>query len=87
MVSSVRQVLLASGCLLQEDRTKATYVVELRAGGIGTDRHDILLGLPQMTIPTFYLTQGFPAQTPEIALAKRTKQIGGAGATSRPGNS
>ena len=78
LVSSVRQVLLASGCLLQEDRTKATYVVELRAGGIGTDRHDILLGLPQMTIPMFYLTQGLPAQTPEIGLAKRTKQIGGA---------
>lgn len=78
LVSSVRQVLLASGCLLQEDRTKATYVVELRAGGIGTDRHDILLGMPQITIPTFYLTQGLPAQTPELALAKRTKQIGGA---------
>src|SRR5262245_35149140 len=25
LVSSVRQVLLANGCLLQEDRTKATY--------------------------------------------------------------
>jgi hypothetical protein len=78
LISSVRQVLLASGCLLQEDRTKATYVIELRAGGIGTDRHDVLIGLPQMTIPTFYLTQGLPAQTPELAVAKSTKQIGGA---------
>jgi Family of unknown function (DUF6655) len=78
LVSSVRQVLLASGCLLQEDRTKATYVVELRSGGIGTDRHDVMIGLPQMNIPTFYLTQGFPAQTPELAIAKSTKQIGGA---------
>lgn len=78
LISSVRQVLLANGCLLQEDRNKATYVVELRSGGIGTDRHDVLFGLPQMNIPTFYLTQGLPAQTPEIAVAKSTKQIGGA---------
>src|SRR5262245_60162395 len=54
LISSIRQVLLASGCLLQEDRNKATYVVELRSGGIGTDRHDILLGVPPMSIPTFY---------------------------------
>jgi hypothetical protein len=78
LISSVRQVLLASGCLLQEDRAKATYIVELRSGGIGTDRHDVLVGLPQMSIPTFYLTQGLPAQTPELAVAKSTKQIGGA---------
>jgi hypothetical protein len=78
LISSVRQVLLASGCLLQEDRTKATYIVELRSGGIGTDRHDVMIGLPQMNIPTFYLTQGLPAQTPELAVAKSTKQIGGA---------
>jgi hypothetical protein len=78
LVSSVRQVLLANGCLLQEDRAKATYVVELRSGGIGTDRHDVMVGLPQMNIPTFYLTQGLPAQTPELAIAKSTKQIGGA---------
>jgi hypothetical protein len=78
LISSVRQVLLASGCLLQEDRVKATYVIELRSGGIGTDRHDVLIGLPQMSIPTFYLTQSLPAQTPELAVAKSTKQIGGA---------
>src|SRR5205823_11750631 len=28
VTSSLRQQLLASGCVLQEDRTKATYVIE-----------------------------------------------------------
>src|SRR5712671_5800920 len=31
VTSSLRQQLLANGCVLQEDRTKATYVIEARA--------------------------------------------------------
>jgi hypothetical protein len=77
LISSIRQHLLATGCVLQEDRSKATYVVELRSGGIGTDRHDLLFGVPAMNIPTFlFAAPGLPAQTPEIPLAKRTKQLG-----------
>ena len=37
LVSSLRQQLLASGCTLQEERAKATYVVEARSGGLGTE--------------------------------------------------
>src|SRR5262245_36346895 len=36
LVSSIRQHLLSSGALLQEERAKATYVVEARAGAVGT---------------------------------------------------
>src|SRR5262245_30346366 len=32
IISSLRQHLLASGCLLQDDRARATYVVEARSG-------------------------------------------------------
>jgi len=74
VVSSLRQHLLANGCLLQEDRTKATYVVEARSGGIGTDRHSLLIGIPQMTVPTF--VPGQPSQIPEIPLAKKSDQQG-----------
>jgi len=49
LVSSIRQQLLACGCLLQDDRTKADYVVEVRSGGVGTDRHALLVGVPQTT--------------------------------------
>jgi Family of unknown function (DUF6655) len=74
VVSSIRQHLLATGCLLQEDRTKATYVVEARSGGVGTDRHSVLVGIPQMNIPA--LVPGQPSQIPEIPFAKKTDQNG-----------
>jgi hypothetical protein len=74
LVSSLRQQLLASGCLLQEDRTKATYVVEARTGAIGTDHHALLVGVPQMTVPAVVPAQ--PTQIPEIPFAKKTDQQG-----------
>jgi hypothetical protein len=74
VVSSLRQHLLASGCILQEDRTQATYVVEARSGGIGTDRHQVLIGVPEMNVPS--LLPGQPTLIPEIPLAKRTDQKG-----------
>lgn len=74
LVSSLRQHLLANGCSIQEDRTKATYVMEARSGGIGTDRHSLLIGVPQMTVPTFI--PGQPSQIPEIPFAKKTDQNG-----------
>jgi len=72
VVSSIRQQLLASGCFLQEERTKADYVVEARTGAIGTDRHALLVGVPQMNVPTF--VPGQPSQIPEIPFAKKTDQ-------------
>ena len=74
LISSIRQHLLANGCLLQEDRAKADYVVEARAGAIGTDRHDVLFGVPQLNLPM--LMPGIPSQIPEINLAKKTNQVG-----------
>jgi hypothetical protein len=73
LISSLRQHLLACGCLLQEERKKATYVVEARSGGIGTDRNDLLVGVPQMTIPS--VMPGLPSgMIPEIPLAKKTNR-------------
>ena len=73
LISSLRQHLLACGCLLQEDRKSATYVVEARAGSVGTDRNDLLVGVPQMTIPS--VMPGVPSgMIPEIPLAKKTRR-------------
>jgi hypothetical protein len=73
LISSLRQQLLACGCLLQEDRKKATYVVEARAGSVGTDRSDMLVGIPQMSIPS--VLPGIPgAMIPEVALAKKSNR-------------
>jgi hypothetical protein len=74
LISSLRQHLLACGCILQEDRSKAVYIVEARTGGVGTDRHSLLVGVPQMNVPT--ILPGQPSFIPEIPLAKKTDQKG-----------
>lgn len=76
LVSSLRQHLLASGCILKTKREDAAYVVEARAGAVGTDRHDLLFGVPATTIPTFVSIPGMPTTIPEIPLVKRTDQMG-----------
>src|SRR5581483_122548 len=52
LISSLRQQLLAHGALLQEERQKALYVVEPRAGAVGTDKHSLLVGTPAITLPS-----------------------------------
>jgi hypothetical protein len=73
-ISLVRQQLLAHGALLQEDRNRAVYVVELRSGGIGTDRHSVMLGTPAVSLPA--VVPGVPTSIPEIALMKKSDQRG-----------
>ncbi len=72
LISAIRQHLLANGALIQEDRSKAQFVVEARAGAVGTDRHSLLVGVPQLTVPVFI--PGQPSQIPEIPVAKSTDQ-------------
>jgi hypothetical protein len=76
LASSVRQALLAAGALLQEERTKATYVVEVRSGALGTDRNSILVGIPQTSVPIPSLMPSAPTLIPEIPFAKYTDQTG-----------
>lgn len=73
LASLIRQHMLASGAILKEKREEADYVVELRAGAVGTDRHDLLFGVPAITLPVTPLP-GIPSQIPEIPLIKRTDQ-------------
>lgn len=75
VVSSLRQHLLASGCLLMESRDLADYVVEARAGAVGTDRSDLLFGVPSVNVPTVPgMPMAMPSSIPEIPLAKTTNQ-------------
>ncbi len=74
LVSLVRQQLAASGALLQDEKPKAEFVVDLRAGGLGTDRHSMLFGTPAVQLPT--VVPGLPTNVPEIALVKKNDQRG-----------
>lgn len=74
VVSSLRQHLLAHGALLKDNRETAAYVVEARTGGLGTDKHSLLFGTPQITLPS--ITAIPITNIPEIALVKKTDQKG-----------
>lgn len=74
LISSVRQQLLAHGANVMEEKRDAVYVVEARVGAVGTDRHSLLFGSPQITVPA--IVPGIPTSIPEIALYKRTDQKG-----------
>lgn len=74
LISSLRQHILASGAILREKREEADYIVEVRAGAVGTDRHDLLFGIPQTTVPMLMSASVSSTTIPEIAIAKRTDQ-------------
>jgi hypothetical protein len=72
MASALKHQLLASGCELAPEKDQATIVVEARAGAIGTDRNELLIGIPATTISVM----GTGTSVPEIAAYKRTDQRG-----------
>lgn len=77
LVSTLRQHLLASGCALRDKREEADFVVEARAGAVGTDRNDLLFGVPSINVPQIAPVQPVPgAAIPEIPIAKRRDQRG-----------
>lgn len=73
IVSSLRQHLLASGCVLREQREEAEFVVEARSGAVGTDRSDVLFGVPAVSVPSVP-GMPLPSAIPELPLAKSTNQ-------------
>jgi hypothetical protein len=76
LISTLRQHLLASGCALRAERDQADFIVEARAGAIGTDRNDLLFGVPSMTVPQIFPVQPVSAAIPEVPIAKRRDQRG-----------
>jgi hypothetical protein len=77
LISTLRQHILASGCNLKDQKDQADFIVEARAGAVGTDRNDLLFGVPSTNVPQIMPMQPVPAAViPEIPLAKRRDQRG-----------
>jgi len=75
--STLRQHMLASGCILASSRDKAEYIVEARAGAVGTNHHELLFGIPAVNLPSVVgLTIGVPTSIPEVPIVKRTDRRG-----------
>ncbi|MDO4570700.1 MAG: hypothetical protein Q4D38_09975 [Planctomycetia bacterium] len=72
LLSLIRQHAFGSGCQLMEKREDAEVVMEVRVGTSGTDQNDTMVGINEMTIPSF---PGFDGTAvPEFAIAKKTVQ-------------
>lgn len=74
LVSTIRQQMVAQGVILKSDVKDADYVVEARAM-TGTNRQDLLFGVPQTSLPNLNVP-GVPSSIPELSLAKSTTQKG-----------
>ncbi|HID78628.1 MAG TPA: hypothetical protein EYP56_21880 [Planctomycetaceae bacterium] len=72
LISLLRQHMLASGCLLRDTKAAAEYVVEARVGAVGTDRHEVMFGIPAVNIPSVIPVTGIPSRIPEMPLVKKT---------------
>ncbi len=82
IVSSLRQQIVTAGCLLQDTKDEADFVIEGRVGALGTDSHDIVYGLPANNIlsTAANLAPNVPSvpTIPEIALAKKKDELSAA---------
>ena len=82
VISGLRQQILGAGCLLQDSKDEAKYVIEGRIGTLGSDQHDVVYGLPKNNALTTVAsavpnTPALPA-IPELAIAKKASSQGAA---------
>lgn len=71
LIAEVRAAARQAGVLVVNERDEARYVVELRAGAVGTDRNEYLLGIPASQVP---IPGGGPVATPEVPTYKSVTQ-------------
>lgn len=74
LISTLRQQMVAEGLVIKSDIKEADYVVEARAMA-GTNRTDLLFGIPQTSLPNLNVP-GMPSTIPELSVAKSTTQKG-----------
>ncbi|MFW6154525.1 MAG: DUF6655 family protein [Planctomycetota bacterium] len=72
IIAEVRAAAMRSGVVLVNRPEAAQYILELRAGAVGTDRNDYILGVPAGQIPW----PGAPVTTPEVPVYKSIVQAG-----------
>lgn len=71
--SLARQQLAANGAFVKDAEDAADYIVEIAAGTVGTNRYELMYGIPETTVPAIG-TLTSATSIPEFALIKRTDQ-------------
>lgn len=68
---SIRQRLLEHRCALVEKADEAEVILEVGSGGVGTDRTEMFVGIPEIPLPP-----PSPISLPKISMLSRTKSMG-----------
>ncbi|MDR1925869.1 MAG: hypothetical protein LBQ66_15995 [Planctomycetaceae bacterium] len=76
LTMALRQHLATSGGILCDKESDADYIIDVRAGAVGTDRDDLLVGIPALSVPTIPNAPFSGSVIPEVPFIRRTKQIG-----------
>ncbi|WP_442510105.1 DUF6655 family protein [Novipirellula sp. SH528] len=82
VTSSLRQQIVAAGCLLQDTSNDADIIIEARIGTLGADDHRVTFGVPENNglSSAASLLPNAPSlpSIPEIALGRRDSREGAA---------
>ncbi|MFH5803331.1 DUF6655 family protein [Alienimonas sp. DA493] len=78
LIGSLRQQFMAAGAKLEEKEAEAEFVVEARAGAVGTDSHEVVYGMPANSLLSSAATlvpnsPPLPA-IPEMSIAKQSQE-------------
>ena len=78
LIGSLRQHLMAAGAKLEASAGEADYILEARAGAVGSDEHEVVYGMPANSLLTA-ASQAVPEAPPlpaipEISFAKRAEE-------------
>lgn len=76
VIGEIRTKLLMAGAQLAAKKEDAEIVCEIRTPGVGVDRKELLIGIPELGFP---VSAGQVVALPEIALFKVLQQTGHAG--------
>lgn len=71
LVGALRHRLRHAGATIADSAENATVALEVRSGGVGTDRSESFIGMPEIAIPG-----PVPVALPEIRLFERSRQTG-----------
>jgi hypothetical protein len=72
-IAAIRSSLLKKGTRFVGDKKDADTIIEIRAGALSIDKHELLVGIPTLDLPIPLAGQ---LGTPEIALYKSEDQLG-----------
>jgi hypothetical protein len=71
VVVATHQRLLKNGCTVVEKPEDAQVVLEIGSGGVGTDRQEMFVGIPELSLPV-----PVPINIPKLSFYSRTRSNG-----------